>query len=102
LEKAVRTAVDTGKVELGTDRTRKLALTGRAKMVVVAGNCPQDAERDLRRYCDLSGIPVVSFRGTSIEVGMVCGKPFPVCAMGVVEEGSSDILKAAEGTGEGK
>jgi len=96
MDKAIRTAVDTGKVELGTDRARKLSLTGKAKLVVIAANCPEAPEKDLRRYCELSAIPVVGYAGTSVELGTVCGKPFPVSALSVVEEGSSDIMKAAE------
>ncbi|MCX6768012.1 MAG: 50S ribosomal protein L30e [Candidatus Micrarchaeota archaeon] len=97
IDRAIRTAVDTGKVFLGADKSRKLSLTGGAKLVVIAANCPEDAGRDLRRYCELSSIPVVPYAGTSMELGTVCGKPFPVSALSVLEEGTSDIMKAAEG-----
>ena len=96
MDKAIRTAVDSGKVELGADKAKKLSLTGKAKMIIVAANCPEALEKDLRRYGELSSIPVVFYAGTSIELGTVCGKPFPVSALSVVEEGSSDVLKAAE------
>jgi len=93
IDKAIRTAVDTGKVLLGADRARKLALTGGAKLVVIARNCPEGARRDLVRYCELSAIPVFSYGGSSLELGTVCGKPFPVSALSIVEEGSSDIMR---------
>jgi large subunit ribosomal protein L30e len=95
IEKSIRKAVDTGKVELGAEKARKLSLTGGAKAVVIAANCPENTARDIRRYCELSSIPVIPYSGTGLELGTVCGKPFPVSALSVVEEGSSDILQAA-------
>lgn len=92
--KSVRLVVDTGKVALGTDKALKMALNGSAKMVVVARNMVRDKRRDLEHYCRMAGVPVVEFEGTSVELGTVCGKPFPVSAITVVEEGHSDILKA--------
>ena len=95
--KSVRRVVDTGRVELGTDKALKMALSGSAKMVVVARNMVKDRRRDLEHYCRMASVPVVEFAGTSIELGTVCGKPFPVSALSVVEEGHSDILKSVDG-----
>ena len=93
--KSVRLVVDTGKVALGTEKALKMALSGSAKMVVVARNMVRDKRRDLEHYCRMANVPVVEFDGTSIELGTVCGKPFPVSALSVIEEGHSDILKSA-------
>ncbi len=89
--------MDTGKAELGTDKALKMALNGSAKMVVVARNMVKDKRRDLEHYCRMANVPVVEFDGTSIDLGTVCGKPFPVSAVSVVDEGHSDILKAVDG-----
>jgi large subunit ribosomal protein L30e len=43
----------------------------------------------------LSGVPLIVYEGTSLELGAVCGKPFTVSAMTIREAGDSDILKAA-------
>ncbi|MFH1257875.1 MAG: 50S ribosomal protein L30e [Candidatus Micrarchaeota archaeon] len=94
LNKAIRLVVDTGKVELGGDKARKIALLGGAKLIVLASNLPKGSSRDLEHYAKLSGIPVLEFGGTSLELGTVCGKPFPVSALTIIEEGNSQILKA--------
>jgi large subunit ribosomal protein L30e len=96
LNKAIRMAVDTGKAELGADRSVKNALNARAKAIVVAKNCPKETRQDLVHYARMSNVPVIEFSGGSIELGVVCGKPFPISAMSVLEEGNSDILKAVE------
>ena len=82
---------------MGTEKALKMALSGSAKMVVVARNMVKDRRRDLEHYCRMANVPVVEFAGTSIELGTVCGKPFPVSAVSVIEEGNSGILKSVEG-----
>ncbi|RLG95322.1 50S ribosomal protein L30e, partial [Candidatus Bathyarchaeota archaeon] len=47
----------------------------------------------LEYYCKLSGIPLIVYDGTSLELGAVCGKPFTVSAMTIREPGDSDIMK---------
>lgn len=88
--------MDTGKVVLGVDNTLKRALHADAKLVVVASNCPREKKEDLAHYAQLSNVPLIEFSGTSVELGVVCGKPFPVSAMSVIEEGNSEILRAVE------
>ena len=62
LEKAVRQAMDTGKVELGMDSTMKAAMTGRARLVIVSSKFPAEARSDLRHYTSLSKVPVLGVR----------------------------------------
>ena len=93
LNTSIRMAVDTGKIVLGSDRTKKLALLGGAKAIVVAGNCPASVKQDILHYSSLSATPIIQFTGTSVELGVVCGKPFSVSALSVIEAGNSDILK---------
>ncbi len=94
LAKSIRFAVDSGKVELGLKQTLKTALNGGAKLIIISKNCPSDGAADVKRFTSLSQTPLLVFEGTSIELGTACGKPFPVSALGVIEEGNSEILKA--------
>jgi len=93
---AVRLAVESGKVEYGA-RTGVLAsLKGKAKLFVVAGNTPADVREKVQNYAKISKIPVISFEGSSMELGSVCGRPFPVSVLSVYEEGTSNIMKLAK------
>lgn len=94
LSKSIRLAVDSGKVELGASKAKKIVLRGEAKLLVIARNCPDETAADLKHYCKLSGTPVIEFPGSSMELGTVCGKPFTISALSVLEEGNSDILQA--------
>jgi large subunit ribosomal protein L30e len=44
----------------------------------------------------MSNVPLIQFEGNSMELGSVCGKPFPVSVLSVFEEGSSNILELAK------
>ncbi|HML03675.1 MAG TPA: 50S ribosomal protein L30e [Candidatus Bathyarchaeia archaeon] len=96
VDKAIGTAVKTGKVVLGANEAVKNAQSGKAKLIVVAANCPINARGDIEYYGRLSGVNIVVYKGTSIDLGMACGKPFMVSALSVKEPGDSDILKLGE------
>jgi len=98
INKAITTTVKTGKVLFGAQSAVNNAKIGKAKLIVVAANCPQKIREDIQYYCKLSNIPMIIYNGTSIELGAVCGKPFVVSALTVRELGDSSILKLAEET----
>ncbi len=100
MAKAIATTVKTGKVALGANNAVKNAKLGRGKLIVVASNCPQNVVDDITYYSKLSGVPLIIYKGSSIDLGMVCGKPYVVSALTVREPGDSDILKAVQQTEE--
>ena len=93
VDKAIRLAVKTGKVTLGSNRTIEDIKKGIPKMVILASNCPSDIRGDIEYYAGLASIPVFIFSGSSWDLGALCNKPFMVAAMAVIEAGDSDILK---------
>ena len=96
VDKSIRLCVDSGKVELGADKTGKLLRTGEPKLVILAANCPPDTAQEIRRYGELAGVQILDYPGTSVELGVVCGKPFPVSAMAVLSAGNSEIMQAVK------
>jgi len=99
--KAVATAVKTGKVLFGSNSAIQSAKTGKAKMIVLASNCPVEIRGDVEYYCKLSNVPLLIYKGSSLDLAEVCGKPFLVSALTIREPGDSEILKLIE-TGETK
>ncbi|HIJ08112.1 TPA: 50S ribosomal protein L30e [Candidatus Bathyarchaeota archaeon] len=96
LDKAIATAVKTGKVSFGTNAAVQSAKTGKAKMIVLASNCPKDIKEDIEYYSKISGIPVIAHKGASMDLAEVCKKPFIISALTVRETGDSEILKITE------
>ncbi len=96
VDKTIATAVKTGKVIFGTNEAVKSAKTSKARLILIASNIPSPIRGDLEYYGKLSQIPVVTYKSNSVDLGMVCGKPFPVAALTVKEVGDSEIMKLAE------
>lgn len=90
VDKSLIKAVKTGKVILGANKTIDAAADGSAKMVVLASNCPEEIKKKIQA----TNIPVLKYEGTSVELGPVCGKPFTIAAMAILDAGESDILAA--------
>jgi len=96
IDKAIAAAVKTGKVSFGTNSAIQNAQSGKAKLIVVASNCPKNVSADIEYYCKLSNVPLIVYRDSSIDLGGVCGKPFAVSALSIREAGDSEILKLTE------
>ncbi len=95
LNQQIASAVGTGKCKIGAKSSLDAIKTGKAKLVVVAANCPRDERDDIERYAQLGGIKVTTFEGTSWDLGEAVGKPFMISAIAVIEPGDSKILKQA-------
>lgn len=93
IERAIRKVVDTGEVILGAKESIASVMDKKARLVLVAENCPKDLKDDLDHYANISNIYVYNFPGSSMEMGAVCGKPYVVSMLSVIEVGDSDILE---------
>lgn len=91
---AVRLAVESGKVEFGA--RSGMAPGSKAKLFVLAANAPKEVREKISSQARASQTPVIEFEGTSMELGSVCGCPFPVSVLSVYEEGSSNIMELAK------
>ncbi len=96
VNKAILSAVKTGKVSFGSNAALQNAKSGKAKMIILASNCPKDIKDEIGYNCNLSNVPVMTFKGTSIDLATVCNKPFVISALSIRETGDSDILKVTE------
>lgn len=89
---AVRLTVESGKVEYGARTGILASLLGKAKLFVVASNTPAETKTKVQNYAKKSKIPVIEFDGSSMELGSVCGRPFPISVLSVYDEGASNIM----------
>ena len=100
LDKAIKTALRTGKVEFGANNALKNAKTGKTKMVVLATNCPETIRDAIENYSQLAGVPLVMYKGTSTDLATLCEKPFIISALSIKEPGDSEILRVTEAESE--
>ncbi len=89
----VRNAIDTGNIIIGANQAKKECLIGEPKLLIVSSTVdPQN--RDLfRHYAKLLGINLIEYPEGSNELGSVCGKPFGISIIAIINEGKSSILE---------
>jgi large subunit ribosomal protein L30e len=96
VEKAIATAVKTGRVSCGAASTIENAKTGKVKLIILAANCPRELRENIEYYSKLSKTPFFTYKASSADLAAVCGKPFLVSALSIKEAGDSEILALTE------
>ncbi len=93
INRALQIAVKTGKVTFGYKESLEALRAGKAKLIVVAKNLPPEKSEKIFRYAEMLNIPVLRYDGSSMDLGVLCEKPYTVSAMAIREVGDSEILK---------
>merc|ERR1712093_715110 len=89
--------IKSGKYSLGYKSTLKLMRSGKAKLVLISGNCQPLRRSELEYYAMLSKTPVHLYAGSNVALGTAAGKLFRVGVMTVVDPGDSTILASVGG-----
>lgn len=89
INKALKTAVTTGKVLFGFEQTMKACDSKKARLIIVSDNCPEKHLTAIEKHKE---VPLHRFKGTNIELGAACGKPFSISVLSVLSAGESEIL----------
>ncbi len=99
IRRALRNAVSTGTVFIGTDQTLKSLKKGKSKLIIVCSNCHGDTLEQIKGF---ESTPIYSFEGTNQDLGSACGKPFPISVLSIIDGGESDILLLRKEASSGK
>ena len=86
-----------GKVSIGYKTTLKSIRQGKAKLIIIAANCPPLRKSEIEYYAMLAKTDVHKYSGTNIDLGTACGKYFRVGLLSVTDPGDSDIMKTLPG-----
>jgi large subunit ribosomal protein L30e len=90
--KAIAAAVKTGKVVFGAEEGIRSARAGKARAIILTSNIQPHMRENLEYFGQLSKIPIIAFKGSSIDLGRTCGKRFTVSTLTIKEPGDSNIL----------
>ena len=77
----VQSAVKADNVVIGYKKSSEYIKNNSPKMVVIAANIEDKKRRELEHDARLSGIKIETFEGSSKELGVICGKPFPISVL---------------------
>jgi large subunit ribosomal protein L30e len=86
LAEVVKRAMKKGKVVMGFKRSLGAIETKSPRLVVLARDTPKQMHERVMRYARISGVEVREFEGNSMELGVLCGKPFPVSTLVIMDE----------------
>ncbi len=89
IRRALRQAVSSGTVYLGTKRTLKALKKKKVKLIIFSKNVSSPQEEIFSKHGD---VPNYMYPGSNFELGAACGKPFPVSVLSILNPGDSDIL----------
>ncbi len=81
LNEIIQDANKTGNLIIGYKKGRKYIKLNDAKLVIVASNAPEKIKREMERNSKIAGIRFEIFPGTSKELGILCGKPYPAAVL---------------------
>merc|ERR1711868_4980 len=80
-----------GKVDLGYRSALRNLRKTKAKLIIVANNCPALRRSEIEYYALLSGAGVHHYNGNNIDLGTACGRYYRVSMLTVTDAGDSDI-----------
>ncbi|XP_012369626.1 60S ribosomal protein L30-like [Octodon degus] len=90
-----------GKYVLGYKQTPKMIRQGKAKLVILANNCPALRKSEIEHWAMLAKTGVHHHSGNNTELGTACGKYYRVCTLAIIDPGDSGIIRSMpEQTGE--
>ncbi len=81
LRKDIQDAIKSGKCILGYRKSIEYIKTQNPSKVVISNNIPEDKFDDITHNAEIGSINVIEFDGSSKDLGVICGKPFPVLVL---------------------
>ena len=85
-----------GKAILGYKHSMKALRKGKAKMILIASNCPHLRKAEVEYMAMLGKCSVHHYGGDNTALGTACGKFFNCSVLTIIDGGDSDILTSKE------
>lgn len=87
----------TGRYALGARQAYLSILGKKARVVILASNCPRDKRLELSAAAKMRGVPLIESGLDAREIGLTLGKPFGASAVAVIDTGSSSLGEVVGG-----
>ena len=78
LTEDIQAGIKSKKAVIGYNESIQYLKTNSPKMIIVANNLPLSVRQEIEHNSKIGKVKLEIFEGTSRELGVVCGKPFPV------------------------
>ena len=77
----IQSAIKANRIIFGYRETIKFIKMNTPKLIVISKNLPENMKKEIEHNVKISGTKIEEFDGSSKELGVTCGKPFPVAAL---------------------
>jgi len=81
LEEIIQSANKTNSIVIGSRESKKFIKLNDAKLIVMANNTPEKMKKEMEHNAKIGGIKVEIFGKNSKELGVLCGKPYPISVL---------------------
>lgn len=85
LLETIQSALKANNIIIGYRESIKFMKTNKPKLVIMANNLPERLKNEIERTVKISGAKLETYNGSSKDLGIVCGKPFPVTTLVIKE-----------------
>ena len=79
----IKDAMKEKKIVIGSRTVMKGIKRGHLNSIIYASNCPEITRKDLEYYSKSGFLGLKEFKGSSVQLGELCGKPFNVLLVGI-------------------
>ncbi len=95
LNRELQKVLDNGKMLIGSREAIKAVMRNEAKIIIHASNCPEEIKRSFEGTSKKENgeLTVYEYPANSLELGLACGKPYPVASLCITDTENSEILK---------
>ena len=83
LEKTIKENLKEDKVIIGFKSVIKILKKGSPQMIVLANNIPEENKKMIIHNAQISNVEIKEYQNDSVNLGLVCGKPFPVSVLAI-------------------
>ncbi|XP_043829432.1 60S ribosomal protein L30-like [Dromiciops gliroides] len=82
------------KYVLGYKEILKMIRQGKARLIILANNCPASRKSEIEYYSMLGKTGIHHYNGNNIELGIAWGKYYRVCTPAIIDPGDLDIIRS--------
>lgn len=89
----IRLALDSGKSAIGMREVMRSLNSDEAKLIIIASTAENSIVDDIVHIAKIINTRVIVYESDSMELGTVCGKPYSVSSLSIIDPGNSKILE---------
>lgn len=83
IKKIIDEAILNNKAIIGFRESYKALKRNELKTIIVAKNMEEEKMEDIKYNAKIYNVELIIFQGSSRELGILCGKPYVISAIGV-------------------